>query len=90
MEKVLPIKDKKKARKVLANNIRYYRLKKNWSQEEFAYRLGTTPAYVSNLENGKRNTRIDYIDHIADTLEVSLEQLFTLKEVTIRNRVLRK
>lgn len=44
------------ARKILANNIVYFRIKKNWSQEDFADELGTTPTYVSGLENAKRNT----------------------------------
>ena len=39
------------ARKILANNIVYFRIKKNWSQEDFADELGTTPTYVSGLEN---------------------------------------
>lgn len=64
------------ARNILANNITYFRLQKDWSQEDFADKLGTTPTYVSNLENAKRNARIDYIGHIADTLEVSIEELF--------------
>ena len=63
-------------RKIVANNIIYFRLKNNWSQEDFADALKTTTTYVSNLENARRNTRIDYIGHIADTLGVSLEQLF--------------
>lgn len=61
----MTIKLKSDARSILANNIVYYRLQKGWSQEDFADKLGTTPTYVSNLENAKRNTRIDYIDHIA-------------------------
>lgn len=65
-----------KARNILANNITYFRLKNGWSQEDLADKLGTTPTYISNLENARRNARIDYIGHIADTLKVSLEQLF--------------
>ncbi|MBQ9181832.1 MAG: helix-turn-helix transcriptional regulator [Bacilli bacterium] len=73
------------ARNILANNIVYFRLQKGWSQEDFADRLGTTPTYVSNLENAKRNTRIDYIDHIAKILNVELFQLFEIRE-NIENR----
>ncbi len=73
-----------KARKILANNIIYFRLKKNWSQEDLADELGTTTTYVSNLENARRNARIDYIGHIADTLGVSIEQLF-IERPTIEN-----
>lgn len=81
----MAIKLKSNARKILANNIVYYRLEKGWSQEDFADKLGTTPTYVSNLENAKRNTRIDYIDHIATVLDVELFQLFVKRE-NIENR----
>lgn len=84
------IKFENLARKILANNIIYFRLKKNWSQEDFAYELGTTTTYVSNLENAKRNTRIDYIGHIADTLGVSLEQLFTERPKVEKKRISRR
>ena len=63
------------ARKILANNIVYFRVKNNWSQEEFAEELGTTVTYVSNLENGHRNTRIDFIENIADVFGVTIDQL---------------
>lgn len=81
----MTIKLKSNARNILANNIVYYRLQKGWSQEDFADKLGTTPTYVSNLENAKRNTRIDYINHIATTLNVELFQLFEKRE-NIENR----
>ena len=79
------IKNINNAREILANNIVYYRISYGWSQEDFADKLGTTPTYVSNLENAKRNTRIDYIDHIATTLNVELFQLFEKRE-NIENR----
>lgn len=84
------IKYENQARKILANNIIYFRLKKNWSQEDFADELGTTPTYVSNLENARRNTRVDYIGHIADTLGVSLEQLFTERPKVENKRIPRR
>ena len=84
------IKFKNQARKILANNIIYFRLKKNWSQEDFAVELGTTPTYVSNLENAKRNVRIDYIGHIADTFGISLEQLFIERPIVKNHRIPRR
>ncbi len=78
------------ARKILANNIVYYRLKKNWSQEDFADELGTTTTYVSNIENAKRNMRIDYIGHIADTFGISLEQLFIERDSVDNHRIPRR
>lgn len=84
------IKYSVKARTILANNIAFFRLKKGWTQEDFADRLGTTPTYVSNLENARRNARIDYIGHIADTLEVSLEQLFIERTPVDKHRILKR
>ena len=46
--------------------------------------------YVSNLENARRNARIDYIGHIADTLGVSLEQLFIERTPVDKHRILKQ
>ena len=75
------MKKQLKSRKLLANNIKYYRLKKGLSQEELAELLETTPVYLSSLENAKRNIRLDYIEHIANTLEVNIKDLFIEREI---------
>lgn len=49
-----------KTRKILTNNIVYYRMKRGWSQEHFAELLGTNSGYVSEMENEKRNISCDY------------------------------
>ena len=77
-------------RKILANNIVYFRLKRNMSQEEFADKLGTTPNYVSYIENCKKNMRVDYIGHVADILGVTPEQLFTERENVKNHRIPRR
>ncbi len=78
------------ARRILANNIVYFRLQNGWSQEDFADKLGTTPIYVSNLENAKRNTRIDYVDHIANVLGVDIMQLFVKRDPVENKRIPRR
>lgn len=75
------------ARKILANNIVYFRIQNKWSQEEFAEELGTTVTYVSNLENGHRNTRIDFIENIADVLGVPIDQLLVEREPVAKRKV---
>lgn len=59
-----------KSRKIIANNIVYYRVKNNWTQEKFAELLGTSVGYVSEMENVKRSISIDYLDHIANTFKI--------------------
>lgn len=78
------------ARKILANNIVYFRKCRNWSQEEFADKLKASTTYVSNIENALRNVRIDYVGHIADTLDVSIEQLFVERNVITDHRISRR
>ena len=75
------IKGLHSTRKLLANNIKYFRLNKGLSQEELAELLETTPVYLSSLENAKRNIRLDYIEHIANTLEVNIKDLFIEREI---------
>ena len=74
-----------KARQILANNIVYYRVKNNWSQEYFAELLGTSPGYVSEMENAKRNISIDYIDHLANIFKIEPHELL-LNSLTVRKR----
>ena len=80
------MKKQLKSRKLLANNIKYYRLKRGLSQEELAEFLGTTPVYLSSLENAKRNIRLDYIEHIANTLEVNIKDLFIEREIVEKKK----
>lgn len=77
----------KLARKILANNLVYFRLNNGWSQEDFADKLETTTAYLSTLENAKRNTSIDYIEHLATTLNVPLEELFIKRPKVENHRI---
>ena len=79
-----------RTRRILANNIVYFRLKLNWSQEDLAEELGTTPTYISNIENAKRNMRVDYIGHIANTLSVPVQDLFIEREEVKNHRRPRK
>ena len=69
------------ARDIVSNNIKYFRLKNNWTQEELAEKLGTTAVYVSSLENAKKNIRIDYINHIANTFNIQVKELFVEREL---------
>ena len=64
-----------KTRKIIANNIVYFRVKKGWSQEYFAELLGTSSGYVSEMENEKRNISSDYIDHIANIFKIEPHEL---------------
>ena len=71
-------------RKILAENIVYFRVKNNYSQEKFAELMGTSAVYISQLENAKRNISCDYIDRIAQTFKVEPMELFKNRKVDAR------
>lgn len=75
---------------MVKNYITYYNSSKLRARKCFDDELGTTPTYVSSLENAKRNTRIDYIGHIADTLGVSIEYLFIERPTVTNHRIPRR
>ena len=52
--------------------IRYYRLKSRITQEELAFRISSTPAYISNLETGKKKPSLDKLTQIAEILNVTV------------------
>ena len=52
--------------------IRYYRLKSRITQEELAFRINSTPAYISNLETGKKKPSLDKLMQIAEALNVTV------------------
>lgn len=78
---------KYKTRKLLANNIVYFRHKLKWSQETFAEKMKSSPAYISQLENAKRNVTADFFDKIADTLKVEPYELLIERNVINNKRV---
>ena len=53
----------------------YFRVKNDWSQDTLADKLDTKPAYISEMENCKRNISSDYIDRIATTFNIEPHEL---------------
>ena len=78
---------KNKTRKLLANNIIYFRHKNNWSQEMLAEKMKSSPAYISQLENAKRNVTSDFFYKIADTFKIEPYQLLIERDVVNYKRV---
>lgn len=75
---------------LLANNIVYFRHKNGWSQEELAEKMNSSPVYISQLENAKRNVRCDFLDKIAETFDVEPCELLVKREQIMNKRIDRK
>lgn len=72
-------KNELNARYTLAHNIKKFRYKVKYSQEELAFRAGLHRTYLSSVERCKRNISIDSIEKIAVALEIPIDKLFEKK-----------
>ncbi len=81
-------KYKNETREILANNILSMRYERDWSQEKLAELAHSSAVYISNIEQGKRNVSIDFIDNIAKIFGVpSYKMLIESPKVVNRGRV---
>jgi len=63
-------------RALIAWNLRRIRVKRGLSQERLAYDAQVDRAYVGGLERREENPTVDLLDRLAETLGVSLAELF--------------
>ena len=62
--------------KVFGSNVRKYRTEKGISQEKFAELCGLHRTYICDIVCFRRSFSLDYIQKIADALEVDTYKLF--------------
>lgn len=62
--------------KETGERIRYFRMKKNLTQNALAYQAGVSPTYIYQLERGEKSPTVEYLGHICWGLGISLEQFF--------------
>ena len=60
---------------MVGENIRHFREKSGLSQEALAEKLNVTRQAVSNWERGKTEPDIETLHQIADTLDVTIEEI---------------
>lgn len=66
--------------KVFSKNVKKYRMQSGLSQEHFAEKAGLHRTYISAIECGKRSISLDYIQKIADALQIDTYLLFVDQE----------
>ncbi|MFC6117372.1 helix-turn-helix domain-containing protein [Macrococcoides bohemicum] len=60
----------------IGDNIRKYRLKKGWSQEELAFECDLHRTYIGAVERGERNITVLNLIKIKDKLNVRLKDIY--------------
>ncbi len=66
--------------KAVGNRIRKLRSEQGITQEELAFRLNSSAAYLSNIENGIKKPSLTKLTDIAQILNVTLNDLIYDKE----------
>jgi len=56
-------------------NIRKYREKKGWSQEQLAFEADLHRAYIGQIERGEKNIGLINLQKIADALKIKIQNL---------------
>ena len=64
----------------LGKVIREQRERKGWSQDELAFKIGTTPANLSRIENDKHGPGADLLSSIAFVFGLKVYELIALTE----------
>jgi transcriptional regulator with XRE-family HTH domain len=65
---------------VAGQNIRHFRKQKRLSQEELAFRAHIDRAYLSQVENGKRNITLLVLAELASALDVEPAELLVVSK----------
>lgn len=65
------MEQKRHLRKVVGSNVKGYRFKIGFTQEELAERCNLSSRYISDIENSNGNIPLDTIEDLAKVLKVS-------------------
>jgi transcriptional regulator with XRE-family HTH domain len=72
--------------KSAGNTIRVLRKQKGFSQEALAERAGLHPNYIGAIERAEKNPTILSLAAITSSLDVSLEEFFSIVELSNRSK----
>lgn len=70
-------KNQKQILMAIGDNIRYYRMKKGWSQEDLAFECDLHRTYIGAVERGERNITVMNLIKIKDKLGVKINDLYS-------------
>lgn len=66
--------------RMIKNRIKEYRAKHDMEQEELAEKVGVRRETIGNLEKGNYSPSLELAWKIAETFDVTIEEIFTVEE----------
>lgn len=73
-------------KKVLGINLRYYRFLEHLSQEQYYSKYNLSVKHMANVERGKINVTLDFVNKISKALKINPLNLLTFDETKIVNK----
>lgn len=62
-------------RTIFSKNLKYYRIKESFRQEDLAEKIGLTDKYISDLERSKFSPSLETIEKLANALNITADIL---------------
>lgn len=66
--------------KAVGKRIRYYRRKRGITQEQLAFEINTSAAYLSNIERAIKKPSLQKLIQISEVLEISINDLVSSEQ----------
>ncbi len=63
----------------VGSRIRFFREKRNISVNKLAYLSGVSQSYLRDIELGKKQPTVDYLEYICYGLNISLKEFFDVE-----------
>jgi len=66
---------------MIGSRIKEIRSKRGITQDQLSERMEINPKYLSSIERGKENPTLNTLLKLSESLEVSLDEVFSLVEI---------
>ena len=77
-------------RDVFTKNLKFYRKKMCYSQQQLAERCNIATNYLSEIERGQKFPSVEIIEHISNELKIPPYLLFIDSKTAVNNNMLTK
>jgi len=61
---------------ILANNLKYFRVQRQFSQAQLAEKANISVTFLSNIERGKMFPKVETLSRLTESLDVEVYELF--------------
>ena len=71
---------------ILANNLKYFRTQRQFSQAQLAEKANISVTFLSNIERGKMFPKVETLSRLTESLNVEVYELFQSDLVSQDNK----